>query len=401
MKIKKCFRYILLVLLICFSFVDNVFADEINYSIDTDYASKDVTMENEETIRVSITSQSNNIHYCWFNVSSSNSEKIEFISANGLNNWNKDDENAGEIRLKNNNSDVDLTAGVNVLSLKYKINDSGKVTISSQCATSLEGEKVSSNTVEIEFNSIDPADDTTVKSILVNGTPLTNFVPDSFNYSAPPLENPNFSLEIETNNPDYQDDIVVKNEAGDILNPADIAFVSNDQGFMLIDIIINNETTYEILFSYEVSNLDSSLSSLKINGDIIRLENGKYNYTYKLSNDATEMRVEAILSDGNNFMFEDGDGIWIYGKNDLAIPIVIKPKSSVVGVGITTYNIFIEKDTVVQEKPSSSNPPKPSTDASTNPQTGNISMFVMAIILIASLAGSIILYKRNIENYNG
>ena len=54
----------------CFSFIGDVFADELVFSIKTDYTNKDVTKGNEETIKVNITSSRKDIQYCWFTVSS-------------------------------------------------------------------------------------------------------------------------------------------------------------------------------------------------------------------------------------------------------------------------------------------------------------------------------------------
>ena len=402
MNIKNGFKYILLIFVVSFSFVSNVFADDISFSISTDDTSREVTKGNEDTIMVNIKSSNNDIKYCKFTISSDNSEKVEYVSSNGSNNWNKDSENNGEIILKNDNTETDLSNGVNVLALKYKINDNGKVTIKSECSKEKDGEYKKAEDVVVEYTVNEPEDDTSLKSILINGLPLTNFDSKETDY-AHPLDDPKFSIEVETNNPDYQDDVVVKTENGEVLDPKNIDFnPTNDQGkFMVINIIVNNKTTYEIAFSYEAPDLDGSLSSLKINGDVIKLVNGQVNYTYKLSDKATAMKVEATLMDTKNFIFDDGNSTfeYTYDKNTPSITIGIKPKSSVVGVGSTLYTVTIQRDGVVVQKPSSSN--KPSSDVSSNPQTGNISMFVMAIILISSLVGSVVLYKKNIENYNG
>lgn len=402
MNIKNGFKYILLIFVVSFSFVSNVFADDISFSISTDDTSREVTKGNEDTIKVNIKSSNNDIKYCKFTISSDNSEKVEYVSSNGSNNWNKDSENNGEIILKNDNTETNLSDGVNVLALKYKINDNGKVTIKSECSKEKDGEYKKAEDVVVEYTVNELADDTSLKSILINGSPLINFDKNQTNYAVP-LDNPEFSIEVETNNPDYQDDVVVETEHGEELDPKSIDFnPTNDQGkLMIINITVNNVTEYEIAFSYEVPDLDGSLSSLKINGEVIRLVNGTVNYTYKLSDKATAMKVEATLMDPKNFIFDDGNSTfeYTYDKNTPSITIGIKPKSSVVGVGSTLYTVTIQRDEVVVQKPSSSS--KPSSDVSSNPQTGNISMFVMAIVLISSLVGSVALYKKNIENYNG
>lgn len=401
MNIKNGFKYILLIFVVSFSFVSNVFADDISFSISTDDTSREVTKGNEDTIMVNIKSSSNGIKYCKFTISSDNNEKVEYVTANGSGNWNIEEYNAGIILLRNDNSETDLSSGVNILALKYKINDSGNVTIKSECSNEKEGIYQKVDDLVVEYTANKPEEDTTIKSILVNGSPLANFDSNVTEYGYH-LDNPKFSLEIETNNSDYQDDVVVTTEKGDVLDPKSIEFnPTNDQGkYMVINITVNNKTKYEISFAYEAPDLDGSLSSLKINGDVIRLEKDKVNYTYKLSDKATSIKVEALLVDEEHFIFDEGNSKfeYTYDRNTPSITISIKPKSSVVGVGSTLYTITIERDNVVVQQPSSS---KPSSDVSSNPQTGNISMFVMAIILISSLVGSVLLYKKNIENYNG
>ena len=79
-----------------------------------------------------------------------------------------------------------------------------------------------------------------------------------------------------------------------------------------------------------------------------------------------------------------------------------QPKDSSSGATSVTYRITIEKKDggtpPVEDEPK---PGKPIVDDGTlkNPETGGISMFVMLLILIASLIGSVYLYRKNLESY--
>ena len=175
---------------------------------------------------------------------------------------------------------------------------------------------------------------------------------------------------------------------------------TNDQGYiMIVYIMVNNKKQHDIAFIYENNELDNSLASLKINGETINFTKGQLNYKYKLPKNATEMKVVAVLADSNNFQFDDeSNGTWTYNKSDEIISIVIQPKKADSGIGNLTYIVEIEREKDNTGAPSNNNNNNGNTIS--NPQTGNISMFIMAIILIASLIGSVILYQRNIDNYN-
>ena len=78
-----------------------------------------------------------------------------------------------------------------------------------------------------------------------------------------------------------------------------------------------------------------------------------------------------------------GNGSWVNIK--------IVPKDPSSGAKSITYTI-----NVLKKGSSSNGTNNSSNNASKSPQTGDISMFFMALILISSLVGSLYLYKKNL-----
>ena len=411
MNIKNKFKYILLIFIICFSFVGNVFAADLDLVVGATADKTTVTKGDVVTIMVSIKS-SEYINSCIFEQSADSGLEllptgddiaVDEQGVYGVGTFGAVGTTTINV-MDSGTSGKAPTNGQNILRLKYKVNSSGKITIKTDSCITFTSEKTATHSdVTVNVTAIDKSQDTTLKSLTVTGGTLVNFSPNEKSYSVP-LDTSKFSLNMQTSNPEYQDNILVADEEGNILDPSNISFkASNDQGYIMrVFISVNNDTVYDIAFIYENNELDNSLSSLKINGESINLTKGKLNYTYKLASTATEMKVVAVLADSNNFQFDDGsDGVWTYNKSDEMISIVIKPKKNDSGVGSLTYIIEIEKES---GSPNNSSSSKPTTgnngNTTSNPQTGNISMFIMAIILIASLIGSVVLYQKNINNYN-
>ena len=104
------------------------------------------------------------------------------------------------------------------------------------------------------------------------------------------------------------------------------------------------------------------------------------------------------MNDEDNFYVDNAtDGI-ISWQGDGPIPIVIYPKDSSSGIETLTYWITVKK-AGGSSTPSSSRPSS-TGGGITNPQTGNISIFVITLVLIGSLILSLNLYKKNMNYYN-
>ena len=394
---KNKLYYVLLGFLISFSYVGKVFAFE--FTVAGYVSNAEVVAGEEATVNVFLKSESP-IAGCLFKVEADNS--IELVSKTGMNGWNIALEGTEGINVENSSLSNDpLTNGKNILSLKYKVNGAGKVIIKTDhCVSTLTEEKSTHSDIVVNFATKDLSADTNLSNLLISGAQLVNFSPTEYTYSAA-LSKPNFSLTMTASNPDYQDDIVVTDVDGNVLDPNNITFSdSSGQSVMMINITVNGDTAkaYKLLLGYEQKGLDNSLSSLKVNGKVIELEAGKFSYALTVPKDVTSFKVEAVLSDSENFQFVTGNapGDYAMGSGTTSVALIVEPKSSQTGGKVVTYIIDVTKEGgSSSSKPSTS---KPSSSIQ-NPQTGGISMFVMAFILIASLVSSVFLYQKNLESY--
>lgn len=397
---KNKLYYILLSLLVSFSFMNNVFADEFSYTVTTDPSSSTVVLGNEATIKVNLKSNSS-INACLFKVSAS--DGIEFVSKNGVNGWNVTEDGTNGFLVENSSTDGEaLSAGKNILELKYKVNANGKVTVATDYCISTETEEQDSHAaIDVIFTTKDISKDTSLSSLTVIGGRMSEFSSDKHSYVAE-LTSPNFSLKMVTSNPDFQDDIMVVDGFGNILDPNNITFVDEDGlGQMQINIIINKDAKnpYGIGVKYVNTELDNSLSSLKINGNEILVE-GLYDYEYTVGKNVTSVEIEAILSDSENFQFVEGNspGTFNLSGSDQVLPIIIEPKDSQSGGMRISYYITIKKEGSTGGVSNNSNNNN-NGEVTANPTTGGASMFIMAFILIVSLMSSLFLYKKNLESY--
>jgi len=416
---KNKLYYILLGILMSFAFIGNVFAAELNFTVSATPDATTIVKGKEVKITLNLKSDSP-IEMCQFQVTADST--LEYVSMSTSNLWSVGQGTISNFTLENDaNNTEPLTNGKNVLEIKYKVNGDGKVTIKTvECAYVADASNASSGTHEdvvVSLTSKDASTDTTLSELKVTGgellTPITT--PTENNFYAITLDSSTFGLSAKASNSDYQDDIVFKDGNGNVINdPSNIKFVSDGgQTQMLMTIVVNNTTTYNLLVSYEQVELDNSLKSITINGVNLSLQTGVYEYEYTIGKDTTSFDVGAVLSDSTNFKFgDDSNAPGNFSINDVVdIIIVVEPVSSDIGASAVTYTIRVNKEGALTDNPNGDeNDNKPSTGGSTqkpagsgnvssNPSTGDISMFFMAVILIASLVGSIILYQKNLESY--
>ena len=422
---KNKLDYILLGVLMCFSFMGNVFAADLNFNVTATPNSTEVVKGREVAITLNLKSDSS-IDMCQFEITADST--LEYVSMSTSNLWKVGEGTISNFTLENDvNNTEPLTAGKNVLEIKYRVNGDGKVTIKTvECASVTDASNASSGTHEdvvVNLTAKEASADTTLSNLEVTGgellTPITT--PSEVPYVIK-LSSSTFGLKATASNSDYQDDIVFKDGGGNIISDSsNIKFVSDGgQTQMLMSVVVNNATTYTLLVSYEQKELDNSLKTVTINGVNLDLQNGVYEYEYTVGKDVTSFDVAAALSDSTNFKFgDDSNAPGNFSIKDVVdIIIVVEPASSDLGASAVTYTIRVNKEGSLTEKPSDDDKPadKPSTGGNTNngggnnggsnsgnvsnnPTTGDISKFFMAVILIASLVGSIILYQKNLESY--
>lgn len=205
------------------------------------------------------------------------------------------------------------------------------------------------------------------------------------------IEGNTFGLSMTANN--SSDKIVVTDGKGNTINDvSNIKFDPNDSGLMLLYITVGSDDTafkYTLTVGKELEDeYNGYLSKLVIGGVTVDLVKGKTEYTVYLDN-INSYRVSAIVADPDNFKIEDdgiseGNGSWVNIK--------IVPRDSSSGAKSITYTIHVLKKGSSSGNTTNSG----NNNASKSPQTGDISMFFMALILISSLVGSLYLYKKNL-----
>lgn len=412
MKNKFCHMFFWI--LMCFSFLGSVHADEIEV---TATVSKNTVVKGEEiTIKVNVKSDKP-IFNCTFGISDNDTikYKTDSVVKNGFISTVGSTINDGFRNIFVEVGDMkgeNATNGLDILEFKYIVNDSGKITIfPKECSTvedSTHNEITNLENIEMDITATEPTtpkEDTTLKNISVTGGKLlSEFSPNTKEVMIE-LSSPTFGLILTASDPEYQDDIVVKDITDKVYN--DLSNITwNDptnQKMMQLHIYVNDESMYELIVRYEIEGLDNTLASLTINGENIPLEADKDKYQFTIPNNITSIEVNAVLKDSDNFQIITGTGNHTVSGDVTYVALTIEPINSTIAGESKTYEI----DVIREENPSGNNNPSNSGNSSnnngnntnTNPGTGDISMFLMLIILISSLIGSVILYKKNLEGY--
>lgn len=171
---------------------------------------------------------------------------------------------------------------------------------------------------------------------------------------------------------------------------------------ILREIMVIKENTQPIV-------LDNSIASLVVWGVNVPLVKGKTSYQVPVPANVTDYTVTATLSDSTNFKWDADENPSKYNFKTNTIILIVRPMNdNIVGATTETYtiNIVEEGANSGSSSPSSSSSSKPiatpsssSSPVISNPQTGSISQFIMATILVGSLFVSLIVYKNNMKEY--
>lgn len=418
MKNKLC--YILLGVFVCFAFVGNAFAAELDFILTATPDATTVVKGNEVTITLNLKSDSP-IEYCDFQVASDST--LEYIDMNESNLWHVDIKQISHFTIANDVYKTDpLTNGQDILQIKYKVNGDGKVTIkTNECSYADEENKLlgTHEDVVIDVTSKDKGEDYTLSNLeVINGELLTPITTPSNVPYAIALDSSTFGLKATASNEDYNDKIVFKDVNGNVINdPLNITYAYDAEGDnkMTITVTVNEQKTYNLYVVYEQKEMDNSLKLIKINGIELPLTVGQSDYYYTVGKDVTSFDVVVELSDATNFKFGDGsnfDGAsFTFNSDGFAyVNIEVVPVNSSIGADSVLYTVIVTREGNVSVPPADDTQKDDdssgettgggsSGDVTSNPDTGEISKFLMAVILIASLVGSIIIYQKNLQSY--
>ena len=314
-------------------------------------------------------------------------------------------QNSNENDKININTSDDISGDFEIGTISIKVSDNAQAGNESIKLTSVifkdkdeEEFTVSNATTNLEIKSSSKGlSNMTVE----NGTLSPIFKTDINDYSVT-INSNKFSLNIVAANSDDKITIT-EGEMGASLKANDIIFEPNEQGMMLINIKVGsgkNAVNYVLIVRKENNNsestYDNSLASLTVGGKTVKLTKDKYDYEVTLSSNIG-YKVKATLSDPENFVFDEfNNGNGTFSGDDFII--TINPKDSSSGYESITYRVVIKTSSSNNNTPSGSN--ENHDEVSGNPQTSDIPMFLMAIILISSLIISLSLYKKNMTGYN-
>lgn len=293
--------------------------------------------------------------------------------------------NIGTLKLKVSDTASDGTLNLNFVSIQYYDTLEDPVSI---------GNKQVPITVKNEVL------EKGLKSLSVEGYNLgPSFSPEGYDYNLT-INSKTFKINAVPAN--VNDTVTIYNvedkDKSTPLDPNNITFVANGgSGMMAIVIVVGSGGTgneYRIIIVKETEEYDNTLASLTVGGKTVSCDAD--DMCYVSLDDVSSYSVDATLSDPDNFEIDGSNGgLGDYYKNEANIIIIVKPKDSSSGYEGRTYTV------VVKQNSSGGNPGGGSSgDIPSNPQTGNISIFIITLILIASLIVSLNLYKKNMNYYS-
>lgn len=405
---KKRLSYLIVLLFVFCFYMMPIYADS-GFEFKAQVDNTEVVVGSEATIKVLIKSnQTDGLTTCRFKAISDSG--MELVSKNEANNW-KISSSSSDIYLLEDTSEVGLTIdnsgnGKAILEFKYKINANSKLSFTGiECANATND--FTHGDVTVNFTTKEVSADNTLSALeITNGeiTTVGGFTPDNTSYTVN-INSSNFGIVATASNSDYQSTIKITDESGKELNASNITFSPNSQGMMLVLITVNNNKVYNLLInrdtSGDIQEYDNTLKSLTVGGKNVDLasctkEGSSYTCSVALNSRVDSYTVKAVLNDPNNFEFDENNG----GNGNYTTDsflVIIKPKDTSLGVSELRYIVNVSMPGS-DSNPSSSKPSS-SSNVVQNPQTGSISSFVMAIVLVFSLVASVILYQKNMESY--
>lgn len=304
--------------------------------------------------------------------------KIETYNSSGV----KDDFDIGTLKLKVADTATDGTFSLGLVNTKFYGKDDKENTVSNASADIVvKNQEVSKGlkSLSVEGYNISPIfnSEQTGYMVTIKG--------DSFKINA-----------VAAND---NEEVLIYNEVdlNTPLNASNIKFNPKD-GAMVIVIKVGT-MEYNLVVTREIEQeYDNTIKSITVGGKKIDLIAGKYDGYEVTLDDVKGYDIKIVLNDEDNFYVADAtDGV-ISWQDEGVIRIVIYPKDSSSGIETLTYWITVKK-AGGSSTPSSSRPSS-TGGGITNPQTGNISIFVITLVLIGSLILSLNLYKKNMNYYN-
>lgn len=392
---KKRLGYLLLSLFFCFVLTDNVYAEDIDFELKSMSDSNEVIKGNYVDVRVVFKAIRENVDvdYCSFDIETT--DGLAFKEMQALNSWvisnNVNNDGLLNFTVKNNQSSLNGT--FNIVNMRYVVSDDGYLKINSASCFD-----ASNNIVEagyslekFEITAIENTDKAILKSLKINNEELNpKFSSNVTSYNINNFKSNSLSLEYEVNDIMYQDQVVVtvNDQKVNYLNDIPYELLEGNKA-MLISVTVGESTTYNIFVYKQLdTSMSGALSSITVNGEELELSSGKYDYVYTVPDDVKNVDIAAVISDTEKFEIGPSSNapatFELNGKVTAIINVVAKDKQS--GIPGVTYTITVANQSY-------------SSEVGSNPQTSDTSMYLMALILVLSLVGSTVWYKKNLTAY--
>ena len=304
--------------------------------------------------------------------------KIETYNSSGV----KDDFDIGTLKLKVADTATDGTFSLGLVNTKFYGKDDKENTVSNASAN-----------IVVKSQEVSKG----LKSLSVDGyniSPIFNSEQTGYMVT---IKGDSFKINAVAANDNEEVLIYNEEDINTPLSANNIKFSPKD-GAMAIIIKVGT-IEYNLVVTREIEQeYDNTIKSITVGGKKIDLIAGKYDGYEVTLDDVKDYDIKIVLNDEDNFYVADAtDGV-ISWQDAGVIRIVIYPKDSSSGIETLTYWITVKK-AGGSSTPSSSRPSS-TGGGITNPQTGNISIFVITLVLIGSLILSLNLYKKNMNYYN-
>lgn len=303
--------------------------------------------------------------------------KIETYNSSGV----KDDFDIGTLKLKVADTATDGTFSLGLVNTKFYGKDDKENTVSNASAD-----------IVVKSQEVSKG----LKSLSVEGyniSPIFNSEQTGYMVT---IKGDSFKIDAVAANDNEEVLIYNEEDRNTPLSANNIKFSPKD-GAMAIIIKVGT-IEYNLVVTREIEQeYDNTIKSITVGGKKIDLIAGKYDGYEVTLDDVKDYDIKIVLNDEDNFYVADAtDGV-ISWQDAGVIRIVIYPKDSSSGIETLTYWITVKKaggSSTPSSRPSSTG------GTMTNPQTGNISIFVITLVLIGSLILSLNLYKKNMNYYN-
>lgn len=404
----KKYMKVLMVIMVTLALPVKAYADEINNSFSMKCSPSTVNPGDEISCTIEIDTDTKQLTAISANVSFE--EGLEVVSFSKDNNFGIENGGSGYSSKDKKlaiYTEVEEAGKYTVGILKLKVKDTATVGTSSVTLTNIKvyyEDTIESKAgdvkadITIEEKAQEPEKTGLSDMEIIGGTLSWSFTSDRLEYTAE-IEGADFGIKATPNNPDdtvkYYNDANLAEKVE--LDPNSIKFDGGEQGIMYISITVG-EVKYSLLVLRKKTEekLDNSLSSLIVDGKTVDLSKCVDDTCEVTVRDIKKYEYKALLTDSENFEFDDtwGPGEGINSGNSLQIKIVPKDTSS--GATSRFYTVNVKESGTGSN---SSVKPNSSSNVASNPGTSGISKFYVTLIMIASLVIGLTIYKKNVDTY--